>query len=63
MVIVSCYKQEIDMNTNGAKQLYKEGSDKLPTKFSGKVRGFRLFINDVTSCATECKEWDSLILE
>jgi hypothetical protein len=56
--LFSPYEQEIDISSKIGARLYKKGSEKLPTKFTAKL----YLINDVGSCATECK-WDSMILK
>jgi hypothetical protein len=60
-IIISPYEQELDMSDKNGAKLYEKGAEKLPSKFTGEVKDFRLFINDVVSQATECC-WDISIL-
>jgi hypothetical protein len=62
--ILSPYDKALDRSDKDYVMLYGKGSKKLPTRLTGEVKDFRLFINDVASCATsysECK-WDFSIL-
>jgi hypothetical protein len=61
-IIFSPYELKLDMSDKVGSKLFKEGAEKLPTKFTGEVKDFRLFINYLSSCATECC-WDTTILE
>ena len=49
------------MSDKDATKVYKEGAAQLPTNFTGETEDFRLFINNILSCAKECK-WDTSIL-
>jgi hypothetical protein len=59
-IIFSPYEKELNMSDNDSVKLYKKGNEKVPTKFSGETNGFRLFIHDVASCATEC-QWKNIL--
>jgi hypothetical protein len=60
-IIFSPYKKELNMSDKDSVKLYEKGSEQLPTKFTGEVKDFPLFINGITYCTTECK-WDLSIL-
>jgi hypothetical protein len=60
-IIFSPYEKTLDMNDKDSVKLFEKGSEKLPSKFTGEAKDFRLFINDVASRATECN-WNPSIL-
>jgi hypothetical protein len=49
------------MNDKDCVKLFEKGGEKLPSKFTGEAKDFRLFINDIASRATECN-WNPSIL-
>ena len=60
-ICLSAYAVELDLARKTGAKLFKDGAEKLPTKFSGEVTGFRLFINDVASRAKKCRWYDSIL--
>jgi hypothetical protein len=59
-IIFSPYEKELNMSDKDSIKLYEKGSEKLPTKFSGETKDFRLFIHDVASRAAECR-WKNIL--
>jgi hypothetical protein len=48
-ICLSAYTVELDLASKTGAKLFKDGAEKLPTKFTGEVTNFCLFINDVAS--------------
>jgi hypothetical protein len=61
IVILRPYEMDLDLSDKTGVKLFKDGAEKLPTKFSGEVKDFRLFINDVSSRAKKCCWKDSIL--
>ena len=60
-ICLSAYTVELDLASKTGAKIFKDGAEKLPTKFSGEVTDFRLFINDVASRAKKCRQYDSIL--